>query len=155
MLIFLDIDGVMVSAKSWESPQLLSDGFYKFNDRAVRVLQNLISEDTTVMLTTSHKSRYSVEEWKNIFSLRGIEVNNLDKLGDNVSNRSRKEEILSWVNVNGVPNNFIILDDDKSLNSLPDFLKDRLVLTSSTVGLSDTHSDDIQSKLAYNSQFAV
>ena len=115
MLVFLDIDGVMVSAMSWESPQLLSDGFYKFNDRAVRVLQNLISEDTTVMLTTSHKSRYSVEEWKNIFSLRWIEVNNLGKLDDNVSNRSRKEEILSWVNVNGVPNNFIILDDDKVL----------------------------------------
>lgn len=155
MLVFLDIDGVMVSAKSWESPQLLSDGFHKFNDRAVRVLQSFISEDTTVMLTTSHKSRYSVEEWKNIFSLRGIEVNNLGKLDDNVSNKSRKEEILNWVNVNGVPNKFIILDDDKSLNSLPDFLKDRLVLTSATVGLTETHSDDIKSKLEHNSQFSI
>lgn len=147
MLVFLDIDGVMVPAKGWESPQVLSDGFYKFSDSAIRVLQGLISEDTTVMLTTSHKSRYSVEEWKNIFHLRGIAVSKLDKLGDNVSNKSRKDEILSWFNMNNLSENFIILDDDKSLNSLPAFLKDKLVLTSSMVGLTDIHSDEIKSKL--------
>ena len=66
MLVFLDRDGVMVPAKSWTSPQLLSDGFPAFSDKAVRVLQHVVSGGVTVMLTTSHKSRFSVEEWKNI-----------------------------------------------------------------------------------------
>ncbi|MCK6610748.1 MAG: hypothetical protein L6Q78_06870 [Bacteroidia bacterium] len=153
MLVFLDIDGVMVPAKSWESPQVLSDGFYKFSDRAVRVLQSLISDHTIIMLTTSHKSRFTITEWKNIFNLRDIKVNNFRKLDDNVTSKNRKEEILSWVNVNGVPNDFIILDDDKTLNSLPDFLKDRLILTNSTVGLTEAHYDEILSKLNKQPQF--
>ena len=52
MLVFLDIDGVMVPAKSWTSPQLLSDGFPAFSDKAVRVLQHVVSGGVTVMLTT-------------------------------------------------------------------------------------------------------
>ena len=147
MFVFLDIDGVMVPAKSWESPEMLSDGFYKFSDRAVGVLQELITEDTTVILTTSHKSRFSIEEWKDIFRLRGIVVNKLDKLEDNVSNKSRKDEILNWANVNSLSESFVILDDDKSLNSLPPFLKDKLVLTSSMIGLTDLHFNEIMSKL--------
>jgi hypothetical protein len=30
MLIFLDIDGVMVCVKGWKSPELLNDGFPAF-----------------------------------------------------------------------------------------------------------------------------
>jgi len=147
MLVFLDIDGVMVPAKSWESPKLLSDGFPEFSDRAVRVLQNLISEDTTVMLTTSHKSRFSIEEWKNIFQRRGIKVNTIKSLEESNWGVSRKDEILHWVHQNKLNEEFIIIDDDKSLNTLPHFLKDYLVLTSPMVGLTDRHLDVIKSML--------
>jgi hypothetical protein len=153
MFIFLDIDGVMVPAKSWESPPMLSDGFYKFSERAARVLQRFITDDTTVILTTSHKSRFTINEWKKIFSLRGIKVNKMSKLNHHVSSINRKEEILNWINAHGVPNNFIILDDDKSLNALPAFLKERLILTSSTVGLTDLHTDEIKSKIKKQIQF--
>ena len=33
MLFFLDIDGVMVPAKGWKSPEFLDDGFPAFNIR--------------------------------------------------------------------------------------------------------------------------
>ena len=33
MLLFLDIDGVMVPAKGWKSPELLNDGFPAFSSR--------------------------------------------------------------------------------------------------------------------------
>ena len=66
MLIFLDIDGVMVPAKGWERPELLDDGFPVFSSRATRVLQNIISDGTTVMLTTSHKSTYTIDEWNRL-----------------------------------------------------------------------------------------
>ena len=46
MLIFLDIDGVMVPAKSWKSPELLDDGFPEFSSAATRVLNLIISENT-------------------------------------------------------------------------------------------------------------
>jgi hypothetical protein len=147
MFIFLDIDGVMVPSKSWESPKLLSDGFPEFSTKAIRVLQNLISDDTTVMLTTSHKSRFNIEEWKEIFHRRGITVNSLKSLDESNFGVSRKDEILNWFNLNTINDNFVIIDDDKSLNALPPFLKENLILTSPMVGLTDIHFDLIKSKL--------
>lgn len=74
MLLFLDIDGVIVPAKSWERTELLDDGFPAFSKKAMRVLRDLVSDDTTIMLTTSHKSNYSLDEWKHIFEKRSINV---------------------------------------------------------------------------------
>lgn len=147
MLIFLDIDGVMVPAKSWERPELLDDGFPVFSSRATRVLQNIISDDTTVMLTTSHKSTYTIDEWITIFEKRSIKITNLKSLDSNTNNLSRKDEILNWFNVNDINEDYIIIDDDKSLNGLPVFLKDKLILTSALVGLTDQHLDEIKSVL--------
>ncbi len=144
MLIFLDIDGVMVPAKSWKSPELLNDGFPAFSSKAVCVLQSLISEDTTVMLTTSHKSRFTIEDWKSIFEKRGLQISKLNSLEDNTTCVSRKDEIVNWFNLNNVNEEFIIIDDDTSLNALPSFLKDNLILTSPMIGLTDSHHDEIK-----------
>jgi len=145
MLLFLDIDGVMVPAKSWSSPELLNDGFPAFSDRAVRVLKQFISPDTTVMLTTSHKSRFTLEEWKAIFVRRGIDISSIQSLEECAFGVSRKDEILNWFNVNDVQEDFVILDDDKSLNDLPVFLKNRLIQTSAMIGLTDSHVEEFKS----------
>ncbi len=142
-MIFLDIDGVMVPTKSWKSPELLDDGFYAFSSRATYVLQSLISEDTTIMLTTSHKSRFTIEDWKKIFQKRGLQVTKLSSLDTNVKNLNRNDEILNWFKLNGINEDFIIIDDDKSLNDLPPFLKDKLISTSTMIGLTDNHLDKI------------
>jgi len=139
MLIFLDIDGVMVPAKGWKSPELLSDGFPAFSSKAISTLQQLIAEDTIIMLTTSHKSNFSIEAWKSIFKKRGLNIEHVKSLPTNVDNLSRKDEIINWVNVNVLDREFIIIDDDKSLNGLPVFLKDNLVQTSPYVGLTEEH----------------
>ena len=139
MRIFLDIDGVMVPAKSWQRPELLRDGFPSFSSKATYVLQSLINEDTTIMLTTSHKGNFSVEEWKSIFSKRNINIENLQCLPTNVDSLSRKDEIVNWFNINNISDDFIILDDDKSLNELPTFLKGNLVQTSAQIGLTEEH----------------
>ena len=139
MLIFLDIDGVMVPAASWKSPQILEDGFPMFSQKATDALVSLISEDTTVVLTTSHKSNYTLSEWKSIFEKRKIKIDKLQCLDCNEDNLNRKEEVLRWFNSNVNIEDFIIIDDDKSLNSLPAFLKKRLILTSSLIGLTQEH----------------
>lgn len=146
MLIFLDIDGVMAPAKSWQRPDILEDGFVDFSSKAVRVLQDILAQntDTTIILTTSHKSRFSLSQWKIIFERRGLNVNKLESLNDNTDFHSRKIEILNWFDSNDVQEDFIIIDDDKSLNDLPTFYKDRLILTSSLVGLNESHRADIQ-----------
>lgn len=148
MLFFLDIDGVMVPAKGWKSPEFLSDGFPAFSSKATITLQSLISEEVTVMLTTSHKSRFSIGEWKNIFKNRGINIEKIKSLAENSNNLSRKEEIVRWFNSNHVNENFVIIDDDKSLNELPDFLKKHWIQTSPFVGLTEEHSEAIKSILS-------
>jgi hypothetical protein len=50
MLLFLDIDGVMVPAKSWKNPELLNDGFPAFSSKASNALQHLISENPPLCL---------------------------------------------------------------------------------------------------------
>jgi hypothetical protein len=146
MLIFLDIDGVMAPAKSWQRPDILEDGFVDFSSKAVSVLQDVLAQnaDTTIILTTSHKSRFSLSQWKIIFERRGLKVNKLESLNDNNDFQSRKVEILNWFESNDIHEDFIIIDDDKSLNDLPTFYKDRLISTSSLVGLNESHRADIQ-----------
>lgn len=147
MLFFLDIDGVMVPAKSWKTPEFLNDGFPAFSSNATRALLSLISEEDIVILTTSHKSNYSIEEWKSIFTIRGISIENFKTLPQNLNNISRKEEIVNWFNSNSVIDSFVIIDDDKSLNELPKYLKDNLIQTSSYIGLTEAHVETIKSIL--------
>lgn len=147
MLFFLDIDGVMVPAKGWQRPELLNDGFPAFSSRATAALQRLISEAVTVMLTTSHKSKFSIEEWINIFKNRGINIEKIKSLPENHSNLSRKDEIVNWFNINNVDEHFVIIDDDRSLNELPVFLKEHLIQTSPYIGLTEEHSEAIKSIL--------
>jgi hypothetical protein len=137
----------MVPAKGWKSPELLNDGFPAFSNKATVVLQGLISEDVTVMLTTSHKAKFSIEEWKNIFKYRGITIEKIKTLPENFNNLNRKDEIVNWFKVNNVHEAFVIIDDDKSLNELPDFLKKNLVQTSPYIGLTEEHSEAIKSIL--------
>ncbi len=147
MLLFLDIDGVLVPAKGWKIPDCMPDGFPVFSTKAIAALQRLITEDVTVLLTSSHKSKFSIEEWKHIFRNRGINIEKLQSLPENANNLSRREEIVDWFNRNKVAEDFIIIDDDKSLNDLPGFLKENLIQTSSYVGLTEEHVEAVNNLL--------
>jgi hypothetical protein len=137
MLILLDIDGVMVPGNSWKKPEFLDDGFPAFSNRASSALQKIISETSAdILLTTSHKSNYSIEEWITIFNLRGIKIKNIYSLPENKAHLSRKEEIMNWITSSNELPDFIIIDDDKSLNGLPKFVKNKLIQTNASIGLT-------------------
>jgi len=56
---------------------------------------------------------------------------------------SRKDEILEWCKKKYVPNEeFVIIDDDKMLNCSPPNLRNNLVLTSPSIGLTDDLADE-------------
>ncbi|UZJ64723.1 HAD domain-containing protein [Sphingobacterium sp. KU25419] len=143
MIFFLDIDGVMVHANPHQKVELEKDGFYKFNPQAIQILNAVIYKTKDkVILSTSHRFKYSISEWKIIFKTRGLAIRNLSILDDKeyFSNHrhSRKEEILGFIKSNHLDRKeVVIIDDDKSLNDLPTYLKDRLVLTNSYTGLND------------------
>ncbi len=148
MLVYLDIDGVMVPANSWRRPEILEDGFPEFNATATKSLNRIISTSSIdIVLTTSHKYIYSLKEWHNIFKRRNINVNKITRLPKNIDNLNRKEELIRWFDRNYTDGKFIIIDDDKSLNALPAFLKDKLIQTSASVGLTEYIADEAITKI--------
>ena len=144
MLILLDIDGVMVPANSWKQPEFMDDGFPMFNSRAVKALQRILSETkASILLTTSHKTKYNVSQWRELLKSRGIAPKSIHRLRTNSLITSRKDEILTWYEKKHILNEeFVIIDDDRMLNGLPEKLKNNLILTSSSVGLTEELADE-------------
>ncbi len=148
MLLYLDIDGVMVPANSWKRPELLEDGFPVFSSKAVKSLNKIISNSNAdIVLTTSNKHMYSLRNWNDIFSRRNINVNKISRLPRNTGHLCRKEELIHWFNNDESKKDFLIIDDDKSLNGLPEYLKSKLIQTSGSVGLTEHLADEALKKI--------
>jgi Sec7-like guanine-nucleotide exchange factor len=142
MFILLDIDGVMIDASPWKRPEILEDNFMKFNSKSIAALSKILdATQAEIILTTTHKDSFNLTQWKSIFKKRNIPIISIKKLPKNTENLNRKDEILNWYFTNKIEDNFIIIDDDKSLNLLPEFLKEKLILTSATVGLTNYLAD--------------
>jgi hypothetical protein len=148
MRIFLDIDGVMVPARGWEKPVLLEDGFPAFSTKAVLALAEIVRSADTVVLTTSHRTRFTVEQWKHIFMHRGLPLESMELLPEYASKKNRREELQHWFHDNWEDEPFVIIDDDKSLHDLPQTFKERWIETSPYVGLTPDHVSVVQGKVS-------
>jgi hypothetical protein len=139
MKFILDIDGVMVHANPHRQVELDIDGFYKFNTIAVSILNSVVNTQRgdELILSTSHRFRFSVTQWKDIFKHRGIAIESISIIETPILyGNSRKSEIVNWITTHHLRyDEVVIIDDDKSLNDLPQLLKERLVLTNSYLGL--------------------
>lgn len=141
MLIFLDMDGVMLPQKGWQLPENMEDGFPMFSKRATEALGSLLTEysgsNIRIVLSTSHRDRFTINEWISIFERRGLTVRDVERLPSNKDfSKKRKDELLEWFQTHLIVDDFLIIDDDKSLNALPMKFKEHLVLTRSSVGLT-------------------
>lgn len=151
MLILLDIDGVLVPANSWKKPEFMEDGFPMFSPKSVKALQRILSEtNASVLLTTSHKSKYKVAQWKGLLKSRGINPKKIHRLPSNSLQTSRKDEILQWYNQKRPNEEFVIIDDDKMLNELPEYIRHNVILTSPSLGLTDDLANEAISILLKN-----
>jgi hypothetical protein len=140
MKFFLDIDGVMVHGNPHKCVEMEADGFYKFSAISVEILKSLIYKTKDeLILSTTHRFRFDIKQWKEIFKNRGLFAKNVSIVNLPLDNKwTRKMEIQYWIDEhNLLPEDLVIIDDDKSLNDLPDGLKKRLVLTNSYIGLNN------------------
>ena len=158
MTILLDIDGVLVTTPGWKQVEHLSDGFMKFSETAVSNLASLYKETrASIVLTTTHRINYTESEWKEIFKVRGLDFAIISKLDDKTALSQlldKATEIKEWVKNNPVDNNYVIIDDDLSIHSLEDSIKERWVTTKPLIGFDKACKDKALQILKINSKFA-
>ena len=142
MTILLDIDGVLVTTPSWRVPDRLADNFMKFNENATQNLIKLYDEtDASIVLTTTHRTNYSLAKWYEIFKVRGLNFKNISKLNDKTTIDTlldRATEINEWIDRFGANKNYVVIDDDLSINRLSEDIKNRCVMTKPLIGF-DKH----------------
>lgn len=135
MIIFLDLDGVMIPAASWKKPKILADGFPAFSKMSVNALLSIISNETKIILSSSHRHHFSISEWQILFEKRGLKINDFILLPQHKMAKNRKDEILDFLIKNPQITNYYIIDDDSSLNDLPSPYKIHFIQTKPMIGL--------------------
>jgi hypothetical protein len=154
MIILLDIDGVLETTPTWRQVELHTDGFMRLNDNALENLSILHRKtNASIVLTTTHRISYDEAKWKEIFSSRGLFFENISKINDKAELNQlldRGAEIKEWVENKGQNQNYVIIDDDSSINSLPDKIKERWVSTKPLIGFDKEALEKALQILAFN-----
>ncbi|MCB9261331.1 MAG: hypothetical protein H6607_02990 [Flavobacteriales bacterium] len=158
MTILLDIDGVLETTPTWRQAEIYSDGFMKLNKKA---LENLLilhkRTNASIVLTTTHRINYDETKWKEIFRLRGLNFETISKLNNKTEISQlldRGTEIKEWVEKKGEGQNYVIIDDDQSINALPEYIKERWVATRPSIGFDKDALEKALLILTVNSKFA-
>ena len=150
-ILILDLDGVLITTPPWKRDELDSDGYSKFNEDCIKNLNTLLSKaEFEIWLSSTRRTVKTIEEFNSIFKHRNIQNSIVGFLPNEVSHKTRKEEVLSFVEQNEI-NTFIIIDDDKSLNDLTTDIKQYLVLTELQLGFDKKKlklAEEIISELA-------
>ncbi len=141
MTLLLDIDGVMVTTPSWRPVAQAADGFMEFDKRALHYLSLLLlATGANLVLTSTHRVRYSEDAWITLLRNRGLQLTQLSKVNANnplLPGKSRVEEIIEWVESPAYDPIYVIIDDDNSLHDLPEHIRAHWVKTSFLTGLDE------------------
>lgn len=157
MTILLDIDGVLETTPAWRRTESLSDGFMKFNEHALKNFSILYERtNAAIVLTTTHRIKYDLAQWKEIFKMRGLNFETISKLNDKTEISQlldRGTEIKEWVESKGKNENYVIIDDDLSIHGLPDNIKERWVSTKPLIGFDKESLEKALLILTIHSKF--
>jgi hypothetical protein len=139
--ILLDLDGVMITTPPWEVYEPLHDGFLDFNTSASQELNYILKNSkANILLISSHRVNFTHAEWFFIFKRRGIDgFKKLEILPSEPSDKIKAVE--EWI-YNNSNTNYVIIDDDKRFFNLPKEIRERVVSTSFSMGL--TKKDSLQ-----------
>lgn len=129
MILILDLDGVLITTPQWKPDEIDRDGYSVFNKVNVEFFNMLLGEyDFEIWLSSTRRTNKSLKEFNNIFKNRGI-INQIIGFLPNYTNcKNRREEIELFLEEKK-SEEYLIIDDDKSLNGLKEQVKRNLVLT--------------------------
>ena len=135
-VIILDLDGVLILTPPWKSDKIDVDGYSQFDRQSVTNLNILMSNvDAELWLSSNRRFGKTLEEFRQIFILRQIEAPLIGFLPLKNLNTPRKDEVCNFLDQEPIKN-FLIIDDDKSLNNLDPLRKSFWVSTDSMIGFN-------------------
>ena len=145
--LILDLDGVLITTPPWKPDEIMEDNYSKFNEECVKNLNSLLSLfPTSIWLSSTRRLNKTLEEFNQIFQTRKIK-NSIERfLPNNADLKTRKQEVESFVKQNNLKN-YLIIDDDKSLNELDSKIKKQLVQTTFLQGFNKEKLEESIKKL--------
>ncbi len=128
-VLILDLDGVLITTPMWKADEIDSDGYSKFNEDCVTNLNNLLSKfEFEIWLSSTRRTVKTLAEFNQIFRNRNIKNLISGFLPEYPDCKTRKDEIVKFIEESKF-SNFLVIDDDKSLNRLEEKHKEKLILT--------------------------
>lgn len=132
--LILDIDGVLIKTPPWRNDEIHSDGYSDFDRECVQNLKELLKErEFEIWLSSTRRIKISIDKWNEIFKNRGLNQVVEGLLPVCESCKTRKEEIINFIEEKSLIN-YLIIDDDKSLNDFEP--KKKIVLTTLMTGFN-------------------
>lgn len=110
MIIFLDIDGVLVTHREVRGNT--------FNSRCVKNINKLcdLYENTKIVVTSMWRLGKSLDQLKELLTSQGITSEVIgkteDHFGDGSQDMPRGKEILEWLNNNNYTGPYLVVDDE-------------------------------------------
>ena len=127
--LILDLDGVLITTPIWKADEIDTDRYSKFNMNCVDNLNKLLEQsDFEIWLSSTRRTVKTLTEFNRIFENRNIkkEINGFLPVYQECN--TRKDEIIQFIEEFKI-SDFLIIDDDKSLNGLNENYKEKLILT--------------------------
>ena len=127
-VIFLDHDGVICLSTEWGSrfknKEGLDSAFDRFNDKAIKVLNQIIEEtDCEIVISSDWRFHAELEQMRELYKIRGIKKSPIDyttSLTFNTSsfsssypdpNETRSYEIKDWLKEHPEVTHWVAVDD--------------------------------------------
>ena len=132
-VIILDLDGVLITTPPWRSDEFEIDGYSKFNSMAIdnfNMLIECLNFECELWLISDRRRGKSLEQFNEIFKTRNIKKS-IDGLVPVYGHITRREELEKFISENEF-DNFLLIDDDSSLEGLHD--KGPWIKTKSLIG---------------------
>lgn len=130
-VLILDLDGVLITTPSWRRDELDIDGYSKFNEEAIANF-NMLTDGLNfeLWLISDRRRGKTLEQFNEIFKSRNIKKQ-IDGMIPIYGYITRYQELQNFISENKIEN-FVIIDDDNSLENLED--KNFWVKTKSLMG---------------------
>lgn len=134
-IILLDLDGVLIKSATWRKDEIHEDGYSDFHPTCVKSLNKILEETGyDIILSSSRRVDVRISKMNEYFETRGVNKPIEDYVPIYREANSRREEIEMFL-LEYKPENYLIIDDDKSLSDASEEIKSNWIKTDSMIGL--------------------